>query len=450
MGQSPPSETYNTDGIGLPFYQGKAEFGELYPTPVKWCSIPGKVAEADDILISVRAPVGPTNLCYEKSCIGRGLAAIRPELGMNPRYFLYALRHIEPEWESKATGSTFSAISGDILRSQPIPLAPLAEQRRIVEAIEAQFTRLDAGIDALHRLKANLKRYKAAVLKAACEGRLVAQDPGDEPAADLLARILHERRAHWEADQRARGKDPLKLTYPEPVAPSTDDLPELPEGWVWASLDQIFDVERGRFSIRPRNDPRYYNGKYPFVQIGDLPREGGNITSYSQTLNEHGLNISRLFSVGTALIAIVGATIANTGILTFDSCAPDSLVALQSSLKVMVRYAELYLRSQKHIIRNFAYASGGQPNINLAVLKPYLLPLPPINEQELIIGETDKLLSVCEEIEVLIESNIRRAERLRHSILKQAFSGQLVPQDPADEPASELLKRIRQERPLKK
>ena len=85
LGQSPPGDTYNTVGNGLPFFQGKTEFGEYYPTPRKWCSTPTKIAEAEDVLISVRAPVGPTNLCPTRACIGRGLAAIRPRDGMESR-----------------------------------------------------------------------------------------------------------------------------------------------------------------------------------------------------------------------------------------------------------------------------------------------------------------------------------------------------------------------------
>ena len=133
-----------------------------------------------------------------------------------------------------------------------VPLAPLNEQRRIVAAIEAQFTRLDAGVAALKRLQANLKRYKAAVLKAACEGKLVPQDPNDEPATDLLARILAERRAKWEAEQRAKGKDPAKLIYPEPAAPDTSDLPELPEGWVWATIDELAYPFTEKYAVADR------------------------------------------------------------------------------------------------------------------------------------------------------------------------------------------------------
>lgn len=208
----------------------------------------------------------------------------------------------------------------------------------------------------LEQARAKLRRYRAAVLKAACEGKLVPQDPGDELAADLLARILAERRNKWQGP--GKYKEPTPPTSP-PVGGTEGgpSLPELPPGWVWASLEQCFIVQRGRFSVRPRNDPRYYGGEYPFVQIGDLPREGGSITQYSQTLNEKGLEISRMFKRGTVLIAIVGATIANTGVLTFDSCSPDSLVGIQADNDISLKYVEIYLRSKKLELRNASYTN---------------------------------------------------------------------------------------------
>lgn len=106
LGQSPPSSTYNETGNGLPFYQGKLEFGEIYPTPQKWCTAPKKIAEKGDVLISVRAPVGPTNICPEKSCIGRGLAAIRPLGGIETFFILYLMRTFENLISEKSTGST--------------------------------------------------------------------------------------------------------------------------------------------------------------------------------------------------------------------------------------------------------------------------------------------------------------------------------------------------------
>lgn len=307
------------------------------------------------------------------------------------------------------------------MEDYPFPFVPLPEQERIVAEIEKQFTRLDQGVASLRRLQSNLARYKASVLKAACDGRLVPQDPNDEPAADLLARILAERRAQWQAANPGK-------KYKEPVGVEEDTavLPALPEGWVWATLEQCFDVSRGRFSIRPRNDPRYYDGSHPFVQIGDLPRDGGSIIQASKTLNDKGLEVSKKFPKGTVLIAIVGATIGNTGVLTFDSCSPDSLVAFQAQNQVRLQFLELYLRSMKHEIRAASYASGGQPNINLAFLLPYPISVPPLAEQERIVAEVERRLSVVAATEQAITTNLSRAERLRQSILHRAFTGQLV------------------------
>jgi len=185
-------------------------------------------------------------------------------------------------------------------------------------------------------------------------------------------------------------------------------------------------VERGRFSVRPRNDPEYYNGTHAFVQIGDLPREGGSVLSYSQTLNDAGLAVSKKFRTGTVLIAIVGATIANTGILTFDSCAPDSLVAIQSESDTTLRFAELYLRSIKLELRRASYASGGQPNINLGTLLPLSIPFPSLPEQELIVDEVERRFSVVKEEESVVTVNLQRADRLKRAVLARAFSGRLL------------------------
>jgi len=130
-GQSPPSTTYNRDGNGLPFFQGKADFGEIYPQVRFWCSSPVKIAREGDILISVRAPVGPTNINNVESCIGRGLSAIRPNGSVAQKYLLHYLRSIEKKLADKASGSTFSAITQKDLKNIQIPLPPLPVQQKI-------------------------------------------------------------------------------------------------------------------------------------------------------------------------------------------------------------------------------------------------------------------------------------------------------------------------------
>ncbi|MEO6823891.1 MAG: restriction endonuclease subunit S [Nitrosospira sp.] len=135
MGQSPTSDTYNKNGDGIPFFQGKAEFGAIYPTVAKYCNAPNKIALPGATLLSVRAPVGPTNLAKEMCCIGRGLAAIQPVGGISPIFVLHLLRSIETDLSKEGTGSTFAAINKRFVEELEFGLPPLNEQHRIVAKI---------------------------------------------------------------------------------------------------------------------------------------------------------------------------------------------------------------------------------------------------------------------------------------------------------------------------
>jgi type I restriction enzyme, S subunit len=280
--------------------------------------------------------------------------------GKDLRFFKYLLDHLQLDRMDRSTA--VPGLSRDDYNAKKVSIPYIDEQRRIVAEIEKQFTRLEAGVAALRRVQANLKRYRAGVLKAAYDG-----------------------------------------------------------SWPTKTLKDCFKVSRGRFGHRPRNEPRFYNGPFPFVQIGNLPRNGGSIRNYTQTLNEAGLAISRLFPAGTVLIAIVGATIGNTGILGFDSCAPDSLVALEADDPTLCKFAEYYLQSKKLAIRSTSYASGGQPNINLKFLSDYPFPLLPPADQTRIVEEVERRLSVVEKLETSILAELRRAGRLRQAILSGAF-----------------------------
>jgi type I restriction enzyme S subunit len=147
MGQSPPGNTYVKEPIGLPFYQGKADFGELYPSPTVWCTKPIRIAEPGDVLLSVRAPVGPTNIAGEKCCIGRGLAAIRPTEILLTYYLLAVLRYLERKLADTGSGSTFEAIGREQIEEIVFPLPPLPEQRDIATRLEAQI----AEVQRMHQ-----------------------------------------------------------------------------------------------------------------------------------------------------------------------------------------------------------------------------------------------------------------------------------------------------------
>lgn len=170
MGQSPPSSSYNYNKIGLPFFQGKAEFTELYPVVEKWCDSPNKIALPNDILLSVRAPVGTTNIANQKCCIGRGLAAIRYD---NYKYVFYFLRRIEQELDKKGTGTTFRAISGETIKSTEIPIPPLPEQQQIVAILESKLTICDAIEETIKTSINKCEALRQSILQKAFSGELI-------------------------------------------------------------------------------------------------------------------------------------------------------------------------------------------------------------------------------------------------------------------------------------
>lgn len=344
------------------------------------------------------------------------------------------------------------------LNEQQLPIPPLNEQLRIVAKIEELFSDLDAGVAALKRAKANLKRYRAAVLKAAVEGKLTeawrAEHPDTEPATKLLERILTERRHKWETDQQAKfaaaGKQPpknWKEKYKEPKPPETTGLPELPDGWVFAGVDQLITV----ITSGSRDWTRFYgSGTGTFIMAQNV-RKGSLDLSYRQPVNPPANDRDRMRSQvakNDLLVTIVGA---NTG----DVCRvprhlPEhyvcqSVALMRPVLPETAEYIEGYFiaehGAQKHF-RRYIYGQG-RPHLGFDDLRMTPVALPPLAEQLEIMAEVQQRLSIIDAAETTINRSLLRAARLRQTILKQAFEGKLVPQDPADEPASVLLERIR-------
>jgi type I restriction enzyme S subunit len=188
MGQSPPSSTYNTNGDGLPFLQGKAEFGPTYPTPIKWCSEPQRIADQGSILISVRAPVGDVNVAKDKYCIGRGLAAISGNELLDNGFLFHLLTFAKRRLEERGTGSTFKSINKGVLQDFPIPLPPLPEQRCIAHVLSTAQRAIAAQEDVI----AAAKETKRSLMQ-----RLFTYGPGAEPARTKETEI-GEIPAHWE------------------------------------------------------------------------------------------------------------------------------------------------------------------------------------------------------------------------------------------------------------
>ena len=355
-----------------------------------------------------------------KSWVNNHAHVLRARNGIPNGYIKYYLDIVA--YHKFVSGTTRLKLNQSAMRRIPVPIAPSNEQKLIVSEIEKQFSRLDEAVANLKRVKANLKRYKAAVLKAAVEGKLTEewrkQHPDVEHARELLKHILSERKRKWEAEHPGK-------KYKEPTLPDSSNLPKLPKGWVWATLSQLGELNRGKSKHRPRNAPHLYGGHYPFVQTGDIKSATGVIRKYKQTYSEEGFKQSRLWPKGTLCITIA-ANIADTAILGFDACFPDSIVGfIPESENVDTRFIEYFFRTAKENIERFAPATA-QKNINLEILNDVAIPLPPVREQQAIINEIEQRLSVTEEIEVAIEMNFKRADHLRQSILKKAFSGNLI------------------------
>ena len=357
------------------------------------------------------------------------------------------------------SGVNLPRVNFQTLSRFKIPLPPLSEQHRIVAKIEELFTKLDAGINELHKAQSQLKRYRQSVLKAAFEGKLTEtwrakHQEEIESASVLLERILKERRKQWETEQleqmQAKGKmpkdDKWKAKYKEPITPDTSDLPKLPNGWRWTTVGNIGLVASGQ-TPKGINDLNL-DGEIPFYKISDMNKLGNErfmqaagIALDDDQTARLGIHVKER---GTVIFPKRGGAIATNKkrILSRPSAYDLNIMGVLPCI-VPTDFFYQWLLS----IDLAALSDGSNvPQLNHKDIDPLPFPLPPLLEQQVIVSEVESRLSVADEVEKTITAELKRAEQLRQSILKKAFSGKLVPQDPNDEPASALLERIKAEK----
>lgn len=372
MGQSPPGSTYNGEGRGLPFYQGKADFGDLYPEPRKWCSAPTRVAEPGDVLISVRAPVGPTNLCRERSAIGRGLAAIRPGAGISSKYLLFALRATAESLRSKATGTTFEAVSGSQVRAHAIPLAPVEHRDRIVESVELQLSRADAASASVRRALRNIQRHRQGLLQRAVSGRLTS------------------------------GADWRTVTLGDVLVSLRNGLSQKPDGAAGTRILRISAVRPLRVDL---SDVRYLN---PEIVVEDF------------FLRENDLLFTR-YNGNPELVGVCGRVRG----LAQPTVHPDKLIRgvvdERLALPAFVELAANAGITRQHI-RSRTKTTAGQAGVAGSDLKSAPLLLPSLDEQKEVVGIVEAKLSLADNLTHTLLELEARERILRHRILEDAFT----------------------------
>jgi type I restriction enzyme S subunit len=374
-----------------------------------------------------------------------GIKVLKPRRGLNINYLFYACTAM------KLPNRGYSRHFAFLKKSQ-IPLPPFNEQVRIVAKIEELFSELDNGNKSLKTAREQLKVYRQAILKHAFEGKLTAawrekNKDNLETSEQLLERIKKERRATWEADLRAKGKDPAKVKYVEPAKPDVEGLPKLPEGWSWATVEQIATL----VTDGDHNPPKRTSSGIPHLTAKNIINSGIDISGCTFIKEEDAERVFKRYKplFGDLIVTCVG-TLGRTAIVPDGIIfSPDrNLAAIRPVLGYRFsKYLEYCLQSP-HFQNILANASGStaQPHLYLTDLRGLVFPLPSLAEQEQIVSEIEQRLSILTQLEIMVVANLKRVERLHQSILKEAFAGQLVSQDQNDEPASVLLERIRSEK----
>ncbi len=393
-------------------------------------------------------------------------------LKMIDRLFLYyALTNITADLYAKAHGSGMVHVTKARFEETKISLPPLVEQRRIVAKIEELLSELDKGIESLKAARAKLDAYRQAVLKHAFEGKLTAQWREEnkdnlETPEQLIARIKREREAHYEQqlaewkksvdEWEAIGKPSKKPSKPmmaKKLPPLTKAeltaLPELPKGWRWVQYGTLTEIVRNGISRKPTGEKGEKISRISAVRPMNF-----NMDDY-RYIDNHDVELDDyLLRKGDVVFTRYNGSRQFVGV-----CAeyrsdekrvfPDKLIQTRVfSGTVSSSFIEKAAHSgaSRRFIESRIRTTAGQSGVSGSDIKCLPIPLCPKAEQRAVVKLLESKLATIDRLETQIEENSRRVEALRQSILKKAFAGELVPQDPHDEPASVLLSRIRTER----
>ncbi|HFE37054.1 MAG TPA: restriction endonuclease subunit S, partial [Gammaproteobacteria bacterium] len=365
--------------------------------------------------------------------------------------------------ESVQTGIAYPAINDKQFFGAVFPLPPIAEQHRIVAKVDElmalcdqleqrqtdsitghqtlvetllnalvrpepdeegaltatnfdqAWQRITEHFDTLFTTEHSIDQLKQTILQLAVMGKLVSQNPVDEPVSVLLEKIAKEKARLIKEGKIKKQKSLPQITKEQKPY-------NLPDGWLWIHLPDIGELARGKSKHRPRNDPKLYiGGATPMVQTGDVARADSIVSTYTALYNQKGVAQSRLWPRGTMCITIA-ANIADTGILGFEACFPDSIVGfIPFDKKINVKYFEYFIRTAKEHLEDFA-PSTAQKNINLEILSKLLVPMPPANELTHIVSKVEELMTICDTLKTRLQEAQTTQVHLADAIVKQAVA----------------------------
>ena len=361
-----------------------ASCGRKSLTALGYDSCGTTLVAAGSIIFSKRAPVGSVVIAKNALCTNQGCLSCVPTDIVNSTYFYYCMSIFTEQFELVSAGTTFKEIPASTFANFLLPCPPLSQQNEIVNFLDKEISHVDSMLSQTRSSIEEYKKLKQTVITQA-------------------------------VTKGVRGEREMKDSGVEWIG-------EIPKEWVCEKIKYATSISRGLFNHRPRNDERYYNGKYPFIQTGDVANATKYIVSYSQTLNELGKSVSKEFPKGT-LTMTIAANVGDVAILNFDAYFPDSVVGFIPNKNIRTLYLFYVFSAMKDEFTRTAIKST-QLNLNIDRVKETFIPVTlNVNEQ----CEIENYLeSKCAEIDGLIakkEQLVKELESYKKSLIYEVVTG---------------------------
>ena len=376
MGSSPDGKSVSESTNGKEFHQGKIYFTDKYLNESNsFTSEVTKIAPINSLLLCVRAPVGIVNITQREICIGRGLCCLFPNYEIDIDFWFYWMQFFKNDFETKATGTTFKAISVDTVKSQLIPIPPMEEQIKIVKTIDNLFEKIDSLNKNTLDLQTAIKQAKSKILDLAIHGKLVPQDPNDEPAEELLKRIA-------TSDNR-------------PYEKVGEESFEIPHSWKWVRLGSVCDY--GKCINVSTSDLRANDW---ILDLEDIEKDSGKILAFHTLKERKSESTKHKFTKGQVLYSKLRPYLNKVVIAPKDGFCTSEILPLDFNEILLNRFAQIVLMSSYFLtLVNMVTYGVKMPRLGTGDAKNMLIPIPPLNEQKRIVSKIDELFSNLDQIQ---------------------------------------------------